>query len=62
MEKKTGKDNKNELKKTLIIAVVIAITIYILYTIISLVEQPTNIVVVEYGKLTMEEEITRICY
>ena len=56
MENKKGKNKKKEITRTLVLILIVIVVIYILYTIISLIKQPTNIVVVENGKLTMEEE------
>ena len=50
------KNKKKEIAKKIVLVVAVAIVIYIICTIFSLIKQPTNIFVVENGKLTMEEE------
>lgn len=52
---------KEIIKKVLIITIAI-ITIYLIYMIYGLIKTPTNVFVVENGKLTMEEETMRIYY
>lgn len=52
--------NKKIVKNIILVAAVCAL-IYIIYMIYSLIKQPTNVFVIENGKLTMEEEAVRLC-
>ena len=61
MKKTTHKVNKNIITRDVVIVIVIAIVMYLIYTIVGIINVPTNIVVVEEGKLTMEEETVRLC-
>ena len=61
-KKPKEKTKRIEIVKTLLLIVVLAILFYIIYMIYGLIKHPTNIFVVENGKLTMEEEAIRIYY
>ena len=61
MKNTVHKVNKRIIARDIVMAIVIAIIIYLIYTIFGIINAPTNIVVVEEGKLTMEEETVRIC-
>jgi len=54
--------NQKEILKIAAIAIILIIAIYIIYMIYGLIKQPTNVFVVENGKLTMEEETVRLYY
>ena len=56
MENKKKKINKKRVLKNIIIAGIVVIAIYLIYMVFNLIKQPTNVFVVENGKLTMEEE------
>ena len=55
-------DKKKTIYKFIIIAIILTIAIYLVTIIYELIKKPTNIFVVENGKLTLEDEATRICY
>ena len=57
---KNKKIQKKEIVRTVLIVTIICIAIYIVYMLYGLIKTPTNIFVVENGKLTMEEETIRI--
>ena len=52
---------RKDIIRTVVLGLIIAFIIYVVYTIYSLIKQPTNIFVVENGTLTMEEETIRLC-
>ena len=54
-------DKKKIVYRYVIVGIIIAIVIYLTTIIYELVKKPTNIFVVENGKLTLEDETTRIC-
>ena len=59
--------NKNTKKKKVVVSIVLTvilviIVIYGAYKIYELIKEPTNIFVVEYGSLRLEEDTVRICY
>lgn len=58
------KDNgkKRVIYKYIIVVIIVIIAIYLANIIYELIKKPTNIFVVENGKLTLEEEANRICY
>ena len=54
-------DKKKIVYRYVIVGIIIAIVIYLTTIIYELIKKPTNIFVVENGKLTLEDEATRIC-
>lgn len=63
-EKKTKElaVKKKKLHKIVIVGVIIAIVIYVLTMIYRLIKEPTNIFMVENGKLYLEEDSVRLYY
>ncbi len=60
-DKKTkGVTKKNEVLRFTVIAVFTIIVIYMLTNIYSLIKVPTNVFVIENGKLSQEEDAIRL--
>lgn len=47
-------------KKVVVFCFIIVVAIYIIFTIYKLIKEPTNIFVVENGKLYLEEDAVRL--
>lgn len=70
--KKTGKISnrenasqprkKNMKKVTIAYIIGIVILIYFVYCIIQLIKQPTNVIAIENGNLSEEENAIRVCH
>lgn len=56
------RNNKKNMKKIVVVnGIGLIILIYFVYCIIQLIKQPTDIVKVERGKLSEEENAVRLC-
>lgn len=61
-KKSKEKFQKKKILKITSIMVIVAITIYLTVMIYGLIKEPTNVFVVENGKISLEEDAVRICY
>lgn len=63
-EENNNKKNPKKNMKKVIVAYIIgfAILIYFIYAIIQLIKQPTDVFMIEEGKLEESENAVRICY
>ncbi|MCI8345212.1 MAG: hypothetical protein HFJ42_04505 [Clostridia bacterium] len=53
--------NKINIKHVIIAILIIAVIIYVIYSIINLAVKPTQSFLVENGKISFEESALRIC-
>ena len=60
--KKNKETSKKNIVKMLIPILGVIAFIYVIYKIIGLIVEPTNIIVVEKGTIFNEEDAVRICY
>lgn len=58
----TNKRKKNMKKVAIAYGIGIIALIYFVYCIIQLIKQPTDIIAIEQGNLSEEENAVRLCY